>query len=203
MGSPAPEHIPDDWIWAEFWTRYFTDREPRNSWVVCRTGDEQVIGYLTGTADIRRFDRYIPFLIPGIVLHAIRRRLLRRLASRRAIISMLRSLAAGEMSVPARVARDYPATMHVDLLPEARARGVAGRLYRLFVKRMRSLGATGIHAQTLSLNKAITRFCRNAGFTLAASRPIRAFDHVEAEPINIFTWTKPLRSPRKPSDICK
>jgi len=192
MGSPANEHIPDDWIWAEFWTRYFTDREPQNSWVVCHEGDAEVVGYLTGTADARRFDRYLPFLVPGIVFRTIRRRLLRRSASRKAIISILRSLAAGEMSVPDRIVRDYPATLHIDLLPEARARGLAGRLYRLFIRRMRSLGAAGIHAQTLSINKPITRFCRNAGFTLVAGRPIRAFVHVETEPIDIYTWTKPL-----------
>ncbi len=84
LGDPGRGHIPDDWIWAEFWTRYFTDRDPQNSWTLCRGGDGRVVGYLMGTSDVRRFDRYIPFLIPGIVLRAIRKRLLRRPETRRA-----------------------------------------------------------------------------------------------------------------------
>jgi ribosomal protein L32 len=145
-----------------------------------------------GTSDVRRFERYIPFLIPGIVLRAIRKRLLRRSETRAAVVAMSKSIACGEMSIPHRVARDYPATMHVDLLDEARGRHFGARLYKLFEKRMRSLGVAGIHGQTLSVNKPVAGFCENAGFTLTARSPIHAFDHVETEPIEILTWTKSL-----------
>ena len=193
LGGPGRGHVPDDWIWAEFWTRYFTDRELRSSWALCGAGDGRVVGYLMGTSDVRRFERYIPFLIPGIVLRAIRKRLLRRAETRRAVVAMLKSIAGGEMSIPPRLARDYPATMHIDLLGEARGRRLGARLYELFEGQMRSLGVAGIHGRILSVNKPIARFCRNAGFTLTARSPIHAFDHVETEPIEILTWTKPLR----------
>ena len=54
MGEDRPELIPDDWVWAEYWTRYFTDEEPRHTWVACEAAG-RVVGYLTGTADERRF----------------------------------------------------------------------------------------------------------------------------------------------------
>jgi len=193
LGGPGRGHIPDDWIWAEFWTRYFTDREPQNSLALCGAGDGRVVGYLMGASDVRRFERYVPFLIPGIILRAIHKRLLRRTETQAAVVAMLKSIACGEMSIPPALARDYPATMHIDLLDEARGRRYGAKLYELFAERMRSLGVAGIHAQTLSVNKAISHFCRNAGFTLAAKRPIGAFDHVETEPIEILTWTRPLR----------
>jgi len=123
LGEGGDGHIPDDWIWAEFWTRYFTDREPQNSFALCGVGDGRVAGYLIGTSDVRRFDRYIPFLIPGIVLRAIRKRLIRRRETRAAAASMLKSIAGGEMSISPAMVRDYPATMHIDLLGEARGRG--------------------------------------------------------------------------------
>ena len=191
LGGPGTGHIPDDWIWAEFWTRYFTDREPQSSWALC-AGDGRVVGYLMGTSDVRQFERYVPFLIPGIVLRAIRRRLLRRPETRAAVAAMLKSIAGGEMSIPPALARDYPATMHINLLTEGRGRGCGARLYELFAAQMRSLGVTGIHAQTLNVNKPISRFCENAGFTLSATSPIGAFDHVETEPIEILTWTRKL-----------
>jgi hypothetical protein len=192
LGGPGRGHIPDGWIWAEFWTRYFTDRNRRNSWVLCDSASGRVAGYLMGTDDVRRFDNYAPFLIPGIVLRAIRKRLIRRAETRAAVAAMLKSIACGEMSIPQTVVRDYPATMHIDLLDEARGRRYGVELYKLFVEQMQSLGVTGIHAQTLSVNEAITRFCESAGFTLTGVKPIGAFKHVESAPIDILTWTKPL-----------
>jgi hypothetical protein len=137
MGEPDPWRIPDGWIWAEFWTRYFTDRQWRHSWVAQRRFDGAVLGYLTGTEDVRRFDAYTPFLLPGIVARVVRRRLMRRTESRRAILAMLRSLVAGELDVPPAVARDYPATFHTDLPAEARGLGLGQAMFALFIERMR------------------------------------------------------------------
>ena len=35
MGEYRPESIPDEWMWAEFWTRFFTDRQSQylQTWV--------------------------------------------------------------------------------------------------------------------------------------------------------------------------
>ena len=192
LGRPAGRHIPDEWIWAEYWTRYFTDRQPQHAWVVERRADGRVVGYLTGTPDVRRFGRYVPFLLPGIVLRVIRKRLLRRPVSRRAILCLLRSLAAGEMRLPARVAQRYPAAFHMNLLPEARRRGLGARLFETFRDRMRCLGVGGIHAQTLSLNEPIQRFCRRAGFRLLAATALHAFRHTDPEPMHLLTWLLPL-----------
>ncbi|MCP4379052.1 MAG: GNAT family N-acetyltransferase [bacterium] len=193
MGDPGAGHVPDGWIWAEFWTRYFTDREPQNSFALCDSGKECVAGYLMGTSDARRFDRYIPFLIPGIILRTIRKRLISRCQTRAGILAMLKSIVSGQMDIPPALVRQYPATMHIDMLPEARGQRYGVKLYELFVNKMLSLGVAGIHAQTLSVNKPITRFCQTAGFTLVASKPIEAFSHVEPDPIEILTWTKSLR----------
>jgi RimJ/RimL family protein N-acetyltransferase len=192
MGRPGGERIPDEWIWAEYWTRYFTDRQPRHAWVVERRTDGRVVGYLTGTPDVRHFDRYVPFLLPGIALRVIRRRLLRRPASRRAIFCLLRSLKAGEMRLPGCVARHCPAAFHMNLLPEARRRGLGLRLFETFRNRMRSLGVGGIHAQTLSRNEPIQRFCRRAGFRLLAATALHAFGHIDLEPMHLLTWALPL-----------
>jgi len=196
MGAPAPELIGDEWIWAEFWTRYFTDRDRRGSWVVERRADGAVVGYLTGTRDVGRFDAYVPFLLPGIVLRAVRRRLIRRQAPRRAILALLRSLAAGELALPPGAAGAYPATFHVNLLPEARRRGLGSMLLVRFLDRMRAVDAPGVHVQPLSGNRPIRQLLRRAGFRLLGARPCRAFAHAEGERMRIQTWVLPLRTER-------
>jgi GNAT superfamily N-acetyltransferase len=193
MGEPDPERIPDGWIWAEFWTRYFTDREWRNSWVVQCDRSGRVVGYLTGTADVRRFDRYAPFLLPGIVLRAVRKRLLRRTASRKAILGLLRSHLAGEAELPPGVGRDYPGTFHMNLLPEARRRGLGSLLLETYLAHMRRLGVPGVHAQPLSVNEPILRLTEKAGFRLVARTSLHAFSHVDPRPIEVCTYVMALR----------
>lgn len=188
MGEHRPERIPDGWIWAEYWTRYFTDRSPRESWVVRRAGDGQVVGYLTGTDDERRFDRYAPYLLGGIVWRVIRKRLLRKGQSRAAIAAMGRSLLRGELDLPAGIAERYPATFHFNLLPEARGAGLGSRLVAAFIARMRAAGAGGIHLQVLGANPVVPGFLARRGFERIESHPLHAFSHVDGRAVDVQTW---------------
>jgi len=190
MGEYRPEAIPDEWIWAEYWTRYFTDIEPQYSWVVLQEG--QVVGYLNGTADIARFEAYLPRLALGLVWHTIRCRLLRRPASRQAIAAMLGALLRHEDALPHDVRRDFPATMHMNLLSGLRGGGVGWRLFCLFRDCMRELGVPGIHAQPLSINLPVQRLLAKAGFRPHSSRPTRAFRHVYPGAVEVQTWLMAL-----------
>jgi len=191
MGEYRPELIGDDWLWAEYWTRYFTDVEPRHTWIVQRTIDGEVLGYLTGTVDERRFFRYAWRIMPGIVAHVTRRRLVRNPVARRAILSMLRAMML-DKSCPEAILREFPATWHFDLLPEGRRMRAGFELVRTFLNRMKALGIAGVHGEPLSLNRGVGVFLRRLGFHLAHSRATRAFAHVEQQPVAIETWVKKL-----------
>ena len=192
MGEHVPQRIPDEWIWAEYWTRYFTGREPRHAWVVERARDGAVAGYLTGTTDEARADRYALLLFPGIVWRVIRKRLLRDPASRAAILGMVRSILRGEMTLPGSVARQYPATFHFNLLSEARRHGIGTQLSETFCSRMRAVGAPGVHIQVLACNPVVPAFATGRGFRLAGSRPLHAWAHIDGGPVDIQTWVLEL-----------
>ncbi len=188
MGSPAPELIGDPWIWAEYWTRFFTDRQAHHLWVARRRDDRQVVGYLTGAPDAAQFDRFAVFLLPGIVRRVVRRRLIRRPGPRRALLAMARSLLAGELALPRAVAGDCPATFHFNLIRSARRQGLGSALLGRFLEQMRAGGVPGVHAQALSLNRSAAAALKRAGFRRAASRPLRAFAHHDPRPMAIDTW---------------
>ena len=229
MGEQSSGHIPDGWTWAEFWTRYFTDRERAHSWVAARRdvpsggtgagdagtgstgagdagkgdvgagGADVTIGYLTGTPDASAADRYCCRLLPGIAWHVLARGLLLRRRPRRAFGGMLRAMLSGQLDLPEGVARNCPATFHMNLLAEARGKGLGKRLFAEFRAQMESLGCGGIHAQPMSINEPIRRFLASQGFRQIASRPCRAFAHAEPRPIEIQTWILRLESPpRRP-----
>lgn len=190
LGAPAPDRIGDDWIWAEYWTRFFTDGQADCCWVAADNRDSRIVGYLTGTPDVRRFERYLPRLLPGMIWHVARKRLMRRREPRRAILGMLRSLARGELRLPPRTREAFPATFHFNLLPEARRLGLGSQLLATFLDRMRCLGVRGVHAQTLSVNEPARRTLRRLGFRLRATRPTRAFAHVDPRPVAVQTWVR-------------
>jgi len=194
QGGPGGGHIPDDWLWAEFWTRYFTDQEREHTWVVEQAAEARVVGYLSGTVDARRPERYVRKLLPGIVRHVWWAGLLRRAASRRALFSMVRGLLSSDMRLPPGIAAAYPATFHFNLRPAARGRGVGTRLFRAFEAEMRLCGVPGLHTQSLDLNQGVARFNERVGLTLVERRPTRVFQHIEPRPIAVLTWVKPLRA---------
>ena len=192
LGEPDPDRVPDGWLWAEFWTRYFTDREPRHTWVVEHFQTGRIVGYLSGTADVRRVDRYIPFLLPGVVLHVARAGLMRRPRSRRAILNMLQSLIRGELELPSNVRRDFPAAFHFNLLPEARGQRLGTRLFEAFLDSMRRMGVRGIHAQAMSVNRVVAHFLSRQGFRRIGTSSLHAFRHIDPQPIELHTWVLPL-----------
>ncbi len=192
MGQPAGDRIADDWIWAEYWTRYFTDRERRHTWVAVSRVDGRVVGYLTGTADVRRFERYVPWLLPGMVLRVIRGRLISNPVSRRAIFGTLKSMMRGELALPPGIIERYPATLHLNLLAETRGQGLGRRLFERYIARIRRLGVRGVHAQTLSVNAGVAKFNEALGFRQVATRPFTAYAHVDPQPISVHTWVLPL-----------
>ncbi|MFW6132656.1 MAG: N-acetyltransferase family protein [Planctomycetota bacterium] len=185
LGRPDSTHTLDADIWAEFWTRYFTDCEPQHTWVV-EHGDS-VVGYLTGTTNAACVDRYLPRLIPSIVWRAARARLLRRPERRALVHGMLASLARGELAVPPEVRRAAPATFHVNLLAEARARGLGTSLIRTCLDRMRRLGVPGVHVQIMSHNAAAIRCAERLGFRPAGVRRLTAYARVDPQPIDVHT----------------
>lgn len=192
LGGPGGEAIPDPWIWAELVTRYFTDREPENTWVVAREGGLGVAGFLAGTTDVAKLEKYLPRLVPGIFVRATTRALLLRRAPRRAAASMIRSLLIGELVVPPKVRLHFPATFRFAMSGEARGHGLGAKLLERYLDRMRSLDVPGVHVQALAANEELARFLQRAGFQLAASWPVTAFAHVEAQPIDLLTWVLPL-----------
>jgi GNAT superfamily N-acetyltransferase len=213
MGDPSAGHVPDEWTWAEFWTRYFTDRQPAHSWVAesrgaagatpaeCTPaagdagGAGAIVGYLIGTPDASAADRYARRLIPGMAFHVLARGLLLRRGPRRALGGMIRAMLSGQLDLPPGVLRDYPATFHMNLLASARGKGLGKRLFAEFRARMESLGCRGVHAQPLSVNEPVRRLLASLGFRQIASTPCAAFARVEPRQVEIQTWVLPLESP--------
>jgi ribosomal protein S18 acetylase RimI-like enzyme len=178
MGDPA------DWLWsdaesfADIFTSYYTDLEPESALVAEDEG--RVVGYLLGCVDSRRASD------PTAV--ALRRVVGRWLWLRRgtagyvwrtvgdALLDALR----GRLPPRPRFDERWPAHLHVDLLPEARGRGVGAALVRRWLGSLRAKEVPGCHLETLAENHRAVAFFEAMGFRR------------EGEPVRV----PGLRSPR-------
>lgn len=159
MGDPV------DWLWrdresfADLFTKYYTDREPESLFVA--ESDGNVVGYLTGCVDssralgssMRESLRIIgrgALFRPGLAAFFWR-----------SIFDIVRDRGTSEdVLLDAR----WPAHLHIDLLPEARGRGVGRRLIGCWFARLRELGSRGVHLGTFAENRNAIGFFEACGF---------------------------------------
>ncbi len=192
-GLSAAQFLEDPAIWADLWTGYFLDREPENCWVV--TGpDSEVAGYLTGCADSPAAERFqAGRVLPRIALRALLTGQWARPMNRRFFVRTIRAARRGQLAVPARLLRDYPAHFHFNLLPPARGLGLGGSLHDLYERRMRALGRPGMHVQVLGSNGLVNAFNLRRGYRVAHRSRVPSLDgYLEDGPVELVVYVKRL-----------
>lgn len=141
--------IDDARLFADYWTRYYTDIEPESSYVAERDGE--VVGYLLGCVDTARFHRAMArAVIPPIVRTLVGRLLGGGYARDARGLRTLRWLAVRSWRESADVdlAR-FPAHYHANLLRAAYGSRAYTAMALRFVDQARAAGAVGMHGQVL------------------------------------------------------
>jgi GNAT superfamily N-acetyltransferase len=161
-GEPMESFFPDREVLADLVTRYYTDWEPGSTWVAVRDGE--VIGYLTGCLDTRRFLRVMAWrlgpvtfgkaLARGTLWHPQVVKLLSANLSR-----WLKGGFRREVSL-----WTYPAHFHINLQKAHRGRQLGRQLVERFFARVREAGLNGIHVGVNSENEHGRRFFESMGF---------------------------------------
>jgi ribosomal protein S18 acetylase RimI-like enzyme len=164
MGDSPHWYWRDAESFADLWSRYYTDREPQSAFVAT-SPDGVVVGYLLGCVDTTKADDFNRL----VGYHAVRRYCLVRPGTAgflwRTIADVLRDNVLRRQPVPAPLHDDrWPAHLHINLLPEARAGGVGRRLMLLWLDRLRDLEAPGCHVETLAENTRAVGFFEATGF---------------------------------------
>ncbi len=169
MGGPIDSHWRYRWTWANAQTAYYTDEEPESAIVVVDKSNE-VHGYLLGCKDTEQpykkgldpdsiyiHDGWAKFNIvrPGTAGFVVR-----------STVDGIMDLVTRKQSPSALQIHDpeYPAHLHVDLLPEARGQGIGRHLVWLWLKHLQALEVPGCHLQTVVENPGAVEFFTKQGF---------------------------------------
>ncbi|HWD69193.1 MAG TPA: GNAT family N-acetyltransferase [Solirubrobacteraceae bacterium] len=161
-GGDATGLLEDDEIWGEVFVLPYVEREPRLAFVV-ETDDGRVGGYVVASADTDAFERWFrESWWPQFA-----ERWPEPVQDGSAQDGLLR-YAYSRGSEPSPYAREYPAHLHIDLLPELQRQGLGGQLIEALVAALRAAGVTGLHAVPSAANAGAARFYERLGFSEVA-----------------------------------
>lgn len=178
----------DKRLFAELFLLPYLRSDPGRCFVAAagRGASELAVGYVIGAADAaahgRRFHGLSPLRILARILLVTWWRCPESLKSLRGFLAALRAEPRTERpgsaeSGPAASAAakplpglpagpDYPAELHINLLPAWQGRGLGGRLMKAFLDGLRAEGVRGVFLQTSDRNLKAVPFYERLGFVL-------------------------------------
>ena len=169
-GADATGLFDDDDLWADVFVLPYVARHPDFAFVL-EAGDGRVVGYVVGTPATAEFEEW--FRTQWWPARAERWPLPGSEASRQdgTVIYAYSRRAGAEP-----YGQDYPAHLHIDLLPEAQGQGEGRRLIDTLTPALRAEGVTGLHLVASESNAGALAFYTRLGFEPLKSHPgVRAF----------------------------
>lgn len=158
--------IFDDEILADILTIYFTDYESLSRFVAVK--DNQVIGYIMGTQDVRKMRRIMKYkIIPRLIYKALYRRQLLRRNNLILIKNIISSYLKGEFISPD-FSKEYPATLHINITEEYRRQNLGSLLVDYFLDFLKRKNIRGIHFGVMS--ESAKKFFLKLNFNLLFTR---------------------------------
>lgn len=164
-GADATGILPDDALWGELFAVPYAERHPDLAWVV-ESDDGRTIGYLVATDDTDAFyawfrDEWWPTLQdryprPDEVVTR-EDRLIDYAATRKPGVEPH--------------AAEYPAHLHIDLLPETQGQGLGRALIETLFAELRRRGVPGLHLGMDPNNHGAGAFYERLGMTRLPSAP--------------------------------
>ena len=169
-GADATGVFEDDAIWAEIFVLPYVHRHPDLAYVV-EADDGRVVGYIVCAPDTNAFEDW--FHDEWWPERGKRWPKPEREQSRQdgTLIYAYSRRAGAEP-----YAEDYPAHLHIDLLPEVKGQGWGRLLIATLVEALRERGVTGLHLASSTDNTGAIAFYPRVGFTAIPSHQgVQAF----------------------------
>ena len=162
-GLAIERFFPDREVFADLLTNYYTEFEPQSTFVADNGGE--VVGYLTGCLNSKRFLRVMTWRIaPAILVKALSRGTFWHPQSVRLFRANL-GLWLKNVFRRGWKLHDYPAHLHINLREGARGQRIGSQLVSAFFEHARRAGVRGVHAGVSAENLRACRFFEGLGFT--------------------------------------
>lgn len=181
-GADGTGIFDDDRIWAEVFVLPYVHRHPDLAWVVEQDGG-RVVGYVVCAPDTDAFEDWF-----HDVWWPTRGARWPRPDGERTRQDGTLIYAYARRAGAEPYAAEYPAHLHIDLLPEAQGQGWGRRLIGTVVAELTARGVRGLHLAAASENASAIAFYPRVGFTAIPSHEgVQAFGMHLAPDDAVFT----------------
>lgn len=164
---------------ADYWTRYYTDFTPEQTWVVEQDG--RIVGYFFGCTDTRAYTRTMALrIVPPMLLRALWRLLTGRYKNPRTGRYLRHMIFKAPAEAVAMDFAQYPAHFHCNILRQGYGKGYYTELTLAFLDRLEVAGIPRLHGflteefDSAAWQKVLDRFL--------ASHPGITFDYFGQKP---------------------
>jgi len=167
-GLEGRNFITDQRLWFMLFIYYYVRYEPEHCFVATagEVGDP-VIGYICGTPDTRtQSQRFKLKVLPRVVGRAFLYTSWRYPRTLLSLIRMAPMMAALDPDAESRIAEQYPAHLHINLLPGYQRLGIGSMLITTFEDHLRTLGIPGLHLETSNYHRKAVPFYLKHGYQI-------------------------------------
>jgi len=188
LGRPIDAVFEDRELFADYLTRYYTDREPESTFV-CEL-DGEVKGYVMGSRFPQSKSRYEMWLLPTLVLKGLWRCFTRPYkATTRSYMRWIITKARQENPfTPPDIAH-----FHFNVRPEARSISASRELVDTYLKYLRDHGEKQVYAQVVAYEtRRGVRTFERYGFRVIDEREVTKYRDYYPKKIYLFTILKDL-----------
>jgi len=168
MGEDLTEKnlFNDKKLFGYLFCLYYPRYEPEHGFVAVDTKrDNKIVGYILGSDDsVRQSKLFRRKMVPKIALRLFLYTSWRYRESYRAVNSFRR--ADSQENEPENLNEEFPAHLHIDILPEYQRKGIGSELISSFEQHMKDLGVPGIHLGTSNYNEKAIPFYEKHGYRI-------------------------------------
>lgn len=192
FGAPIERYMEDRRLFMDAFYSYYTDYEPEHTWVACADGS--VVGFLTGCVNSAAHEKVMcGKIMPLVVKKWLRGEYHTGRKTFRYAIAVAIAVLGGE--IPGVDQRQYPAHLHINLLPGWRGLGLGRSLIEAYLCQLRELGIPGVHLHTTNMNATACRLYEQLGFHLLSARSTDMYTHLTGERIENRCYGMRLNMP--------
>ncbi len=167
FGGP---NFPDQELVALRWALYYVLYEPENCFVACDEQDKP-IGYILATVNTLKYRENYKQMITPLIRDRMKElkqtHLQEHAMYKRSFLPLRADYGPRHMR---KIAQEYPAHLHIDILPEYQGMGLGSGLIDALLAHLQHIGCQGVHLVVGSDNHRAIAFYKKKGFSIIRSK---------------------------------
>ncbi len=172
MGEDARDRFDDHYLFGLLFCLYYVDYEPENCFVAIDDKEGTVVGYILSSLDSKvQKSAFTRKMIPKILIRVIFYSLWRYRRSFNIIRHMRRLESKQDNSFKQELVVDYPAHLHINVLPHYHQQGIGTKLLLRLEEHLLLNSCKGVHLYTSDKNIKAIPFYKKSEYNLLHSSP--------------------------------